>query len=66
MREAQLRLEAAGTARIERAVFSEREQEEALAADTAAVAGLTHSQRQLPGPHSPPIAGSIHFPWIAR
>ena len=52
VREEQLRLEAAGTARIERAVFSEREQEEALSAENAAVAGLTHSQRQLRAAYS--------------
>ena len=45
--EEQLRLEAAGTTRIEGAVFSDQEQEEALSADIVAVAGMTHSQRQL-------------------
>ena len=45
--EEQLRLEAAGTSRIEGAEFTPREQEEALAADPPAHAGLTHSQRQL-------------------
>ena len=58
VREAQLRLEAAGTARIERAVFCEREQEEALAADFDAVAALTHSQRQLRAAYST-------YRWIA-
>ncbi len=45
--EEQLRLEAAGTSRIEGAEFTQREQEEALAPDPPAHAGLTHSQRQL-------------------
>ena len=45
--EEQLRLEAAGTSRIEGAEFTQREQEEALAPDPPALAGLTHSQRQL-------------------
>lgn len=45
--EEQLRLEAAGTSRIEGAEFTQGEQEEALAADPPAHAGLTHSQRQL-------------------
>ena len=45
--EEQLRLEAAGTSRIEGAEFTQGEQEEALAADPHAQAGLTHSQRQL-------------------
>ena len=45
--EEQLRLEAAGTSRIEGAEFTQGEQEEALAADPPAQAGLTHSQRQL-------------------
>ena len=45
--EEQLRLEAAGTTRIEGAVFSSQEEEEALAADMDSVAGMTHSQRQL-------------------
>ena len=45
--EEQLRLEAAGTSRIEGAEFTQREQEEALAPDLPAHAGLTHSQRQL-------------------
>ena len=45
--EEQLRLEAAGTSRIEGAEFTPREQEEALAPDVAHVAGLTRSQRQL-------------------
>ncbi len=44
--EEQLRLEAAGTSRIEGAEFSEREQAEALVPD-APVLHLTHSQRQL-------------------
>ena len=43
--EEQLRLEAAGTSRIEGAEFSEREQAEALVPD--APMHLTHSQRQL-------------------
>ena len=45
--EEQLRLEAAGTSRIEGAEFTQGEQEEALAPDPPAHAGLTHSQRQL-------------------
>ena len=45
--EEQLRLEAAGTTRIEGAVFSNQEEEDALAADIESVAGMTHSQRQL-------------------
>lgn len=45
--EEQLRLEAAGTSRIEGAEFTQREQEEALAPDPPAHTGLTHSQRQL-------------------
>ena len=45
--EEQLRLEAAGTSRIEGAEFTQREQEEALAPEPPAHAGLTHSQRQL-------------------
>ena len=45
--EEQLRLEAAGTTRIEGAVFSPQEEEDALAADIESVAGMTHSQRQL-------------------
>jgi len=45
--EEQLRLEAAGTSRIEGAEFTRREQEEALAPEAAARADLTHSQRQL-------------------
>ena len=45
--EEQLRLEAVGTTRIEGAEFTQREQEEALAPEAPARAGLTHSQRQL-------------------
>ena len=45
--EEQLRLEAAGTSRIEGAVFTQREQEEALAPDASARSDLTRSQRQL-------------------
>ncbi len=45
--EEQLRLEAAGTSRIEGAEFTQREQEEALAPDLPQFANLTHSQRQL-------------------
>ena len=45
--EEQLRLEAAGTSRIEGAEFTQREQEEALASDSTDHAGLTRSQRQL-------------------
>ncbi len=45
--EEQLRLEAVGTSRIEGAEFTQREQDEALAPDTPAGAGLSHSQRQL-------------------
>ena len=45
--EEQLRLEAAGTSRIEGAEFTPREQEEALASDISHAAELTRSQRQL-------------------
>ncbi len=45
--EEQLRLEAAGTSRIEGAEFTPREQEEALDPDIPHVNGLTRSQRQL-------------------
>ena len=45
--EEQLRLEAAGTSRIEGAEFTPREQDEALAPEAANRADLTHSQRQL-------------------
>ncbi len=45
--EEQLRLEAAGTSRIEGAEFTQREQDEALAPGAHARTGLTHSQRQL-------------------
>ena len=45
--EEQLRLEAAGTSRIEGAEFTQREQEEALAPDPPAHADSTHSKRQL-------------------
>lgn len=45
--EEQLRLEAAGTSRIEGAEFTQREQDEALAPDAPTRADLTHSQRQL-------------------
>ena len=45
--EEQLRLEAIGTSRIEGAEFTRPEQDEALASNTAAHAGFTHSQRQL-------------------
>ena len=47
IQEEQLRLEAAGTSRIEGAEFTQREQDEALAPDAAARTDLTHSQRQL-------------------
>ena len=43
----QLRLEAAGTSRIEGAQFTQREQDEALAHTLTATTRLTHSQRQL-------------------
>ena len=43
----QLRLEAAGTSRIEGAQFTQREQDEALAPTLTATTRLTHSQRQL-------------------
>ena len=43
----QLRLEAAGTSRIEGAEFTQREQDEALAPTLNATTKLTHSQRQL-------------------
>ena len=46
-REEQLRLEAAGTTRIEGAVFSEIEQGQALSVDSRPAVDLTHSQRQL-------------------
>lgn len=45
--EEQLRLEAVGTSRIEGAEFTQREQEDALAADSYARSDLTYSQRQL-------------------
>ncbi len=45
--EEQLRLEAAGTSRIEGAEFTQREQDEALAPDAPNRTDLTHSQRQL-------------------
>ena len=45
--EEQLRLEAVGTTRIEGAEFTQREQDEVLAAPAAPPVGLTHSQRQL-------------------
>ena len=45
--EEQLRLEAAGTSRIEGAEFSDREQEIALASEVPAHLDLTRSQRQL-------------------
>ena len=45
--EEQLRLEAAGTSRIEGAEFTPREQEEALASESPRRTGLTHSQQQL-------------------
>ena len=45
--EEQLRLEAAGTSRIEGAEFTQREQEEALAPDASARSDFTRSQRQL-------------------
>ena len=45
--EEQLRLEAAGTSRIEGAEFTPREQEEALSSDISHVSELTRSQRQL-------------------
>lgn len=45
--EEQLRLEAAGTSRIEGAEFTPREQEEAFASESPQHTGLTHSQRQL-------------------
>ena len=45
--EEQLRLEAAGTSRIEGAEFTQREQEEALSSVSSQRTSLTHSQRQL-------------------
>ena len=45
--EEQLRLEAAGTSRIEGAEFTQREQEEALASTAPRHDEFTHSQRQL-------------------
>lgn len=45
--EEQLRLEAAGTSRIEGAQFTQREQDEALATVPTGATKLTHSQRQL-------------------
>ena len=57
--EEQLRLEAAGTSRIEGAEFTPREQDEALSASPEAVAGLTHSQRQL-------RAADITYRWLRR
>ncbi len=57
--EEQLRLEAAGTSRIEGAEFTPREQDEALSASPEAVAGLTHSQRQL-------RAADSTYRWLRR
>ena len=45
--EEQLRLEAAGTSRIEGAQFTQHEQDEALAPAATGATKLTHSQRQL-------------------
>ena len=45
--EEQLRLEAAGTSRIEGAEFTQPEEDEALSPDASARTDLTHSQRQL-------------------
>ena len=45
--EEQLRLEAAGTSRIEGAEFTQREQDEALAPAPTRTTKLSHSQRQL-------------------
>ena len=50
--EEQLRLEAAGTSRIEGAEFTRREQDEALAPESATRDDLTHSQRQLRAAHA--------------
>ena len=50
--EEQLRLEAAGTSRIEGAQFTQREQEEALAPAATGATKLTHSQRQLRAAHA--------------
>ena len=55
--EEQLRLEAVGTTRIEGAEFTERERDEALAADAGARVGLTHSQRQL-------RAANVTYRWL--
>lgn len=54
----QLRLEAAGTSRIEGAEFTPQEEAEALAAEAATRTDLTHSQRQL-------RAAEATYKWIA-
>ena len=55
--EEQLRLEAVGTSRIEGAEFSQREQDEALAPESATRHDLTHSQRQL-------RAAEVTYRWL--
>jgi Fic family protein len=54
----QLRLEAAGTSRIEGAEFTPQEEDEALAPDAATRTDLTYSQRQL-------RAAEATYQWIA-
>ena len=54
----QLRLEAAGTSRIEGAEFTPQEEAEALAPEAATRTDLTHSQRQL-------RAAEATYKWIA-
>ena len=53
--EEQLRLEAAGTSRIEGAAFTQSEQEEALAPDPPEHAGLTHSSGNCGPPTHLPL-----------
>ena len=58
VRQEQLRLEAAGTSRIEGAEFTPQEEDEALAPDAATRTDLTYSQRQL-------RAAEATYQWIA-
>ncbi len=62
--EEQLRLEAAGTSRIEGAEFTQREQEEALASGASARSDFTRSQRQLRSANTTcrgcPVCASSH------
>ena len=55
----QLRLEAAGTSRIEGAEFTPQEENEALAPDAGALTDLTYSQRQL-------RAAEAAYRWISE